>query len=114
MKRNALKLVALLLLLHVAPVRAAESEAGTTEKVYRDYTDAYQKAAQSYEKAAKESQSSSYVTYAVLGAFFLFLSTIAIKTRRAQKVYSDRALQINLANQKLLEEIRDLLKNGRT
>jgi hypothetical protein len=32
--------------------------------------------------------------------------------RRSQKAYGKRVIQINLANQKLLEEIRDLLKEG--
>lgn len=114
MKRNALKLAALLLLLHTVPVRAAGPEVGTTERVYRDYTEAYQKAAQAYEQSAKQNQNSGYVTYAVLGVFFLFVFNLATKTRRAQMAYSERALEINKANQKLLEEIRDLLKNGRT
>jgi len=114
MKRNALKLAALLLMLHTVSVRAAGPEAGTTERVYRDYTEAYQKAAQAYEQSAKQNQNSGYVTYAVLGVFFLFVVNLASKTRRAQMAYSERALEINKANQKLLEEIRDLLKNGRT
>jgi len=98
----------------MVPLRAAESEVGAADKVYRDYTAAYQRAAQDYERAARESQKSSYITYAILGAFLLFAVTAASKARRTQKAYSERAIQINLANQKLLEEIRDLLKNGRT
>jgi hypothetical protein len=61
-----LKLISLVLLLHTAPIGAAESEAGSTEKVYRDYAEAYQKAAQTYENAARQSQSSSYITWMVL------------------------------------------------
>ena len=114
MRRIALKLIVLVFLLHIVPLRAAESEVGATDKVYQDYTEAYQKAAQNYERAAKESQNSSYVSYAILGAFLLVALTVAAKTRRAQMAYSERAIQINLANQKLLEEIRDLLKRGHT
>ena len=112
---NAKILIFFTVLLFLSPafIRAAEPEAGSSEKVYRDYTEAYQKAAASYEKAAKENQSSSYVTYAVVGAFLVFIVIIAIKNRRAQKAYTERALELRLANQKLLEEIRDLLKNGR-
>ena len=114
MRRIALKLIVLVFLLHAVPLRAAESEVGGTDKVYRDYTEAYQKAAQNYERAAKESQNSSYVSWAILGAFLLVALTVAAKTRHTQMAYSERAIQINLANQKLLEEIRDLLKRGRT
>lgn len=114
MKTKALKLAALLLLLHPSLVLAADPEVGTTDKVYRDHTETYQKAGQAYEQSAKQNQNCAYVTYGVLGALFLFVFILGTKTRRAQKVYIERVLEINLANQKLLEEIRDLLKNART
>jgi uncharacterized protein (UPF0254 family) len=113
MKRNALALGILLFLSNPALIHAADSEPTGTEKVYRDYTEAYQKAAQSYERSAKEGQNNTIVIGTVAGLFLLYAVAISTKNRRFQKVYTERALQINEANQKVLEEIRDLLKRDR-
>ena len=107
MSAKSLTFAILLWLLHSVSVRAAESEPYTTDKVYRDYMESYQKAADAYDKSRRE----GYVSYAILGGFLIVLFALA---RRTQRAYSEKSLQISLANQKLLEEIRDLLKKDRT
>lgn len=114
MNNHTFGLLALVCLLPVATLGAAESEMNSTEKLYQGYIEAYQKSAQSYDNAARESRFSSYIAYAIAGPILLFAVAVLIKARRAQTNYSESALQINRANQKRLEEIRDLLKNGRT
>jgi len=110
MKRNALKLAALLFLLHPVLVPAGESETGPTDKIYRDYTEAYQKTVQAYEQSAQAKKIGTYLTYVTVGAFCLFCFMLL----RWQKTQNERSVQVGLRSLQLLEEIRDLLKNGRT
>jgi hypothetical protein len=65
-------------------------------------------------QAAMQNQAGAYVSYAFLAVCVLSVVIVARKAQGKQKMYMERALQVQLANQKLLEEIRDLLKNGRT
>ena len=92
------------------PIRAAESDREATERLYREYTESYQKAAEAYEKSVKQGQTNAYVSYAIAAVFVILIFAVALRT---QRFYGQRSFQMQLANQKLLEEIRDLLKQGR-
>ena len=109
-KRLVVILAVLCLVYGFVGVQAAESERDATEKLYRDYTESYQKAAEAYEKSVKQGQINTYVSCAVAAGFIFLIFAISLRT---QRFYNKRAIQVHLANQKLLEEIRDLLKKNR-
>jgi len=60
------------------PIRAAESDREATERLYREYTESYQKAAEAYEKSVKQGQTNAYVSYAVAAVFVILIFAVLI------------------------------------
>jgi hypothetical protein len=79
-------------------------------KMYRDYTEAYRKAAASNEQATIKSERSAHVSWVILGLLFVFLGVVTAKVQKRQKRYFDGMVAIAKENQKVLEEIRDSLR----
>ena len=97
---------ALILTPIVAPIQAAYvREAGLSEQS----NEAYQKEMEMYEASTRRN---TIVTYSCLVILAAFLPTFFVISKRG-KARSDKVIEVLLANQKVLEEIRDLLKAGR-
>ncbi len=76
-------------------------------QVYADYAASYKKAALSYDRSVSQGRIDNIV-YGVV--FLLVLLLIVARAQKKQRKYMDDSLEIARANQKALEEIRDLLK----
>jgi len=118
MKCQLLKLfllLALLLLpLHVFHAAESKGEAADSKneanaavmKAYQQYMDSYR----AYDRDLKRHQA---ITYGLAATIFCIGAVAMRFIFRKQKQLAEQTLLVHVTNQKVLEEIRDILKQGR-
>src|SRR5437016_2383237 len=100
-------LTALILTSVIAPIRSAYAQAASVSQQSKE---TYQKEMEMYEAARQRNQ---IVTYACLVILAVFIPVFLVTVKRG-RANSQKMIQILSANQKVLEEIRDLLKAGKS
>ena len=105
--KTKLMTIAFLLAFGASLYAQTDSTEDAKARVYSDYAASYKKAALSYDRAVAQSRIEN-IAYGI--GFLLVIIVFAIKAQKKQRKYMDDALEIARANQKVLEDIREILK----
>jgi hypothetical protein len=113
-------MVGVMLVSNPTVVGSTEAETGPTDKVYREYTDAYRNMTKAIDNSARANEVASAkdtrdkrIIFGVLVPMLLIVLISHTRLVRRSKIHNEKMLQMMAANLQLLEQVRDALTKTR-